>query len=389
MVDTDCTPISIFSSNSILGQFGVGGPGAYVLAELRSTFGPCLALARGFAGPPPEGGGLKVIPSPPWRRALNRTRLGRYFPESQASSRREFDRKAAALIPPCRLAVVENSTGLLTLRRARESGARIALKFNNHPFGLMRKDVEEEIRRWGGPPFFIDDALQEKTEAEAREADVVFAMSRLVLDGLEEDGVPRPRLRLARYGVDIERFLPALNPPSNFTVSFVGWLSLFKGFPYLVEGFREAAISGSTLLLHGGTGIAHYHQLVDRLRGEATVRVVHGPVEDTYRASSVTVLPSVSDAFGNVVPESMACGVPVIVSDRCGAAELVRDGVTGFVVPARDSGAIRDRLRQLHEDPELRLRMGAEAREDILRRPWSLFREDIRSILGDCLAGGE
>ncbi len=374
---------SAFATNSILGRFGVGGPGAYLARVLHAGFGPARVLARGDGGTGLPPGAVVTLRPSGLRKVLAGTRFQRLLARGQRSERLEFDRWASRRLPPCDLAVLENSTSLLTMRAARRRGARIVLKVNNHAFRAMKEAVAEEERRWGGPPFFIDDDLVERTEAEAREADLVFGMSESVLESLRGTGVPPGKLRRARYGVDAERFRPSPGGKPGFVVAFVGWLDLRKGYPYLVEAFRDAAIPGAELLLHGGSGDAFHHGLVERLRGKAAVRVVRGPVEETYARASVTVLPSVSEAFGNVVPESMACGMPVIVTDRCGSAECVTDGVDGFVIPARDPAAIRDRLRRLHDDPALRHAMGGAARAKAQTLPWSLFQEDMKAILNE------
>jgi len=270
----------------------------------------------------------------------------------------------------------------------KREGSRVILKFNNHPFAQMCADVEEERQRWGGPPYFITDELVESTRTECRESDLVVAMSESVCAALVSDGVPSSKVRRAHYGVDTLRFRPSERPKGGFVVAFVGWLDLRKGYPYLIQAFRDAAIPGSELLLHGGSGVAYHHEHVARLRGDAVVRVVKGPVEETYEKASVVVLPSVSDAFGNVVPEAMASGVPVIVTDRCGASEIVHEGVDGFVVPSRDPVAIRGRLLQLHEEPDLLRRMSAAARETALCLPWSAFEEDIGRIAREALSLG-
>jgi len=77
-----------------------------------------------------------------------------------------------------------------------------------------------------------------------------------------------------------------------------------------------------------------------------------------------TVVP---ELLGLVVLESMACGTPVIVTRVASLPELVEDGVTGFVVPPNDPGAIRDRLEYLSAHPEAVERMGRLARERVAR----------------------
>lgn len=73
-----------------------------------------------------------------------------------------------------------------------------------------------------------------------------------------------------------------------------------------------------------------------------------------YRAADVLVMPTRSDVWGLVINEAMACGLPVIGTDRCVAAmELVENGVNGYVVPAGDAEALSEKLCAiLHEDLE-------------------------------------
>ena len=72
--------------------------------------------------------------------------------------------------------------------------------------------------------------------------------------------------------------------------------------------------------------------------------------------AAALVLPSWWDGWGLVVNEAMSVGVPAIVSDRCGAADVVRQGVNGFVFPAGDATKLREALTRVLKQP-------AEARE--------------------------
>lgn len=373
---------SVFSTISRLGVAGIGGPGLRLAERMVERHGP----ARILAGQPGDGGlpagAVQIVPRPRWRRALEGTRLHRFQARTQAAERIDFDGRAAAALPPCDTLVVENSTGLDTLRRARrEYGSRVVVVEHNHPFRGFREALLEERERWGGPEPFITEELADRAEAEAAEAQEVVCLSDSTGAAFAAAGVPAERLRKARLGVDGDRFRPSPSPPDGFLVAFVGWLSLRKGYPYLVEGFRDAALPGARLVLHGGTHEPFDHELVARLRGKAAVEVVRGPVEPTYAAAAVCVLPSVSDGFGLSALEAMACGVPVIVTDACGVAECVEDGVDGFVVPARDPGAIAERLARLHADADLRGAMGEAARRKALARPWSLYQDDWSRIL--------
>jgi phosphatidylinositol alpha 1,6-mannosyltransferase len=69
--------------------------------------------------------------------------------------------------------------------------------------------------------------------------------------------------------------------------------------------------------------------------------------------------PSVTETFGNVTLEAMACGVPVVAAHASGAVGLVDEGETGFLVPPRDVKAYADAIQRLCEDDALRQRLGA------------------------------
>jgi len=80
-----------------------------------------------------------------------------------------------------------------------------------------------------------------------------------------------------------------------------------------------------------------------------------------YRAADVCVMPSYYETFGLVAVEAMACGTPVIASRVGGLKSTVLDGVTGYLVPPRDPGALAARLAEVLADPSLALHLGQSA----------------------------
>jgi len=94
------------------------------------------------------------------------------------------------------------------------------------------------------------------------------------------------------------------------------------------------------------------------------------------------VLPSLADGFGMVVPQAMACGLPVIVTENVGAADIVTDGVDGYVVPIRDVAALKEKIRYLYEDPAARQRMSAAAVKKAGRHlSWDVYGDRLVSWL--------
>lgn len=82
-------------------------------------------------------------------------------------------------------------------------------------------------------------------------------------------------------------------------------------------------------------------------------------IMDQYLNSSLLVLTSLYEPFGLVLPEAMSCGLPVVAFDcPYGPSEILTDGVDGFLVKNRDINEFADRVCQLIQDKELRVRMG-------------------------------
>jgi glycosyltransferase involved in cell wall biosynthesis len=156
-----------------------------------------------------------------------------------------------------------------------------------------------------------------------------------------------------------------------------------------VDRLIEALPAGAHLTVAGSTG--HDSSLPEReypllLQRLARGRDVHfvGPVSDDdlpalYRQAAVLVLPSVrlscygreirvSELLGLVVLEAMASGTPVICSRLGGLPEIVRDGVTGFLVEPGNVEQLRERIDQVVRDPALAERLGQHGRELVLEK---------------------
>jgi glycosyltransferase involved in cell wall biosynthesis len=86
---------------------------------------------------------------------------------------------------------------------------------------------------------------------------------------------------------------------------------------------------------------------------------------DVVALMDIVIHPSLSEGFGRAVLESMALGKPVIASRVGGLRQAIQDGKNGFLIHPGDVAAIEQRWRELLADPELRLRLGKEARKTV------------------------
>ena len=110
---------------------------------------------------------------------------------------------------------------------------------------------------------------------------------------------------------------------------------------------------------------------------------------ERYRQADVLVFPTLCDGFGLVVTEAFAHGLPVITTTRAGAADLVRHGENGLIIPPGDAGALTEALEWcLTHRIELKA-MRRAALETATRWQWCDFRQALaRNVIGGLRQAG-
>jgi glycosyltransferase involved in cell wall biosynthesis len=110
----------------------------------------------------------------------------------------------------------------------------------------------------------------------------------------------------------------------------------------------------------------------------------HDELPAFLSAADVNVLASVREQFGSVLVEGMACGLPPIAVDRFGPADIVTDGVTGWLVAPDDEGALTDALVEALGDPVERRRRGRRAWRDAHERySWPALAGDLAEVFDE------
>lgn len=255
--------------------------------------------------------------------------------------------------------------GVRTGRVARSRGTvHVCDSGSSHILTTVRL-MTEEHERLGFPWKPLHPDAIERELIEYSEADAITVPSIFAYESFLSHGVPREKLLLVPYGVDVSQFRRTEPRAPEFRVLFVGNHTVRKGLQFLLKAFKRAALPNSRLVLVGPSWPD----------GEAVLRLF--PVEPVERLgklswagvaremsrASVLVLPSLDDGFGLVMAQAMACGCPVIASEHTGSRDLFTDGREGFTVPVGDVEAIADRLQRLHRDRDLLESMSAAAVE--------------------------
>jgi len=206
----------------------------------------------------------------------------------------------------------------------------------------------------------------------------IIATSETEREELREGGISSDKLVLRRNGIDLSEFnsLPArgafrkrlgLDDATRLIV-FLGRLSFIKGLDHLVKAFARLETDAHMVIAgpddHDGCARTVRALIAEFDLGQRVT--LTGPLyeQDKLEAlvdADVFVLPSRYESFGNAAAEAIACGTPVLVTDRCGIAPLV-SGKAGLAV-SYDVAALHKGISQLLDDAQLsiKLRSGCAA----------------------------
>ncbi|NBV21217.1 MAG: glycosyltransferase family 1 protein [Proteobacteria bacterium] len=267
-------------------------------------------------------------------------------------------------LPDCDVFVGISGVALASGRRAQSRGAKYICDRGSAHIAVHDRLIQEEFTRRGEPYEGVDPRDRAQEEAEYAAADLITVPSTFALRTFEAAGVPVRKVRRVAYGMDLSRFGRVAQPrPDKFVVLFVGSVSFNKGIPYLLDAFAALRHPRKELVLVGVMAPEMKRFCLGRpFPGVTFAR--HQPQAELPRlmsSSHVLVLPSLSDGFGMVMGQAMACGCPVIASENSGGPDLIKPGVNGFVVPAGQSEPLRERLQQLADDQRLQRELGEQA----------------------------
>jgi len=197
-----------------------------------------------------------------------------------------------------------------------------------------------------------------------KRCDAIVAPSASMIEELREQGMQDDIGTWSR-GVDRHIFTPARRDlewrrslgiaDEDMAVGFLGRLVLEKGIDIFAETMvelRDRGVPHQVLVIGEGPAKEFFAEKVPEAKfvgfqqGENLGRAV--------ASMDVLLNPSVTETFGNVTLEAMACGVPVVAADATGASSLVIEGETGHLVPPRDITAYADKLAAYAANPDLR-----------------------------------
>ena len=227
---------------------------------------------------------------------------------------------------------------------------------------------------------------------------VVICNSEMVRSEIAEHfPVALPKVRVIRNGIDVSAFFPPSQqqraearfrlgiPEDRVLFTFVGSGFERKGVATIL---RVAGLAPKARFLIVGQDkqLSSYQRRARRLGVAGRVHFL-GPTQDVascLNAGDAFIFPTLYDPGPNAVLEAMATGLPILTSEKCGLAEVVVPAGAGYAHDALDIAAFASSVERLL-DPQLRLSMGAAARQAAEQLSLDALGENLHSLYRELL----
>lgn len=287
-------------------------------------------------------------------------------------------------------------SSLASFREARRRGLPRIYEVPSPEHNFVEDLIQREIERFPelgsiSRPYFLKRQAR-RTERRRQEwalADVVIVNSKFTRNTYADARLDAKKVRVIPLGappIHVGNIEVDSSGTGPLRVLWAGTFSIRKGAHYLLAAWSElAARERAVLEIYGAVTLPK--RLMSDLPSSITVSptVPREELFSHYRAADVLVFPTLCDGFGMVVTEAFAQGLPVITTTRAGAADLVRHGKNGLIVPAGDAKALAEALEWcLKHRSELKA-MRSAARETAARWQWADYRKALVSNVVDGL----
>ena len=217
--------------------------------------------------------------------------------------------------------------------------------------------------------------------------------------GLLKDYFHREDVCVISNGVDIGHFSVAARlgrraearkrrsfRDEDFVLLLIGNDWRVKGLLTVLEAMTALSGLPIRLVVVGNDDLESFGARALQLGLQDLCRWEHTKLDvlDFYAATDVYVSPSREDSFGLPVAEAMACGLPVISSVFAGVADIIHDGIDGFLLQEpRDIQALARLIKLLYSESDLRSRIGDAAARTALQWTWDRSAEAVWKLLTD------
>ena len=226
-----------------------------------------------------------------------------------------------------------------------------------------------------------------ETEQEEYEmADIILVPSNFVKDSFSDK--LKKKVKVINFGVNTNNFYKDQSVQKSekyFDILFIEKISLRKGLQYLIDAFKKFNHPNKRLHIIGAHTLDKDF-FIKKLNVENIKvygHVNHLKLNRIINMCHVFVLPSIEEGFATVILQALSAGCPVIVSENTGAKEFINENKCGFVIPIRDSNAIKERLEVLTEDKKIIENFQINALNKMKNQTWESYVSHLDQFIVD------
>jgi glycosyltransferase involved in cell wall biosynthesis len=200
--------------------------------------------------------------------------------------------------------------------------------------------------------------------------------------------IPEEKIKVIYCGVDHNRFFPKKRKRNKkIKIGFLGGLTKQKNAINLIKAFNILADKNAELIIGGGgkeqRNLFEYAKKNEIKNIKFLGYVPDKDLPDFYRNLDLFVYPSFHEGFGLPILEAMACGCPVICSNRESLPEVV--GNAGILIDPKDVGEISKEITRVMKDENLRKRMSQEGIKQANKFNWGIFSKEMLAAYKEVL----
>ncbi len=275
-----------------------------------------------------------------------------------------FDRWVAFKIRKSKSKVFIGWSGmsLRAIKVARLKGMITILERGSSHIEYQNEILKEEYARFG-KNFSIDRRVIRKELEEYKIADYISIPSQFVKKSFIEKGVPENKLILNSYGsaaiFNSKETVERKN--IKFIILYLGSITIQKGLIYFFEALRKLSMDNSKYeIWFIGSVADEMRTTIKKYQASNWIwkgQIPQHELPDMIRQCDVAVQPSLQEGMSMVIPQILACGVPVIATVNSGGEDILIESITGYIVPIRDPESIGGMIEELYHDPEKLLEM--------------------------------
>jgi len=272
-----------------------------------------------------------------------------------------------------------------TFISAETIGARKWLDLSQvHPDFIkhLRNKYEFFLSMTGSENLFNKISFLKKKEYQL--ADKIFCLSGFAANTLQDAGVSAKKITVNPLGFSPQIFFPNVNQPKHINgplkIIYAGIITKRKGVDLLLDVCSSFSEKDIQLTLIGPSGDAI--DSINLFSNKKNIRYIpfmtQTDLANEFRNADLFVFPSYLDSWAAVVPEAMACGLPVIVTDNTGAAQIVTQK-NGMVIPTGNKAALLIAIQFFLDHPEETLHMGINAANTVSNNSWITYEKELLS----------